>query len=90
MEDGLVLALNVLLVASYSTTVLILIVVEDGLVPINLTGEVEIVVVYVLILIVVEDGLVLLKQDVNEAIVEGVLILIVVEDGLVLDLIRLF
>ena len=37
----------------------------------------------VLILIVVEDGLVLLKQDVNEVIVEGVLILIVVEDGLV-------
>ena len=36
--------------------VLILIVVEDGLVPIHLTGEVEIVVV--LILIVVEDGLV--------------------------------
>ena len=59
MEDGLVLALNVLLVASYSPTVLILIVVEDGLVPIHLTGEVEIVVVYVLILIVVEDGLVL-------------------------------
>ena len=38
----------------------------------------------VLILVVVEDGLVLLKQDVNEVIVEGVLILVVVEDGLVL------
>ena len=40
--------------------VLILIVVEDGLVPIHTTGEVEIVVV-VLILIVVEDGLVHMK-----------------------------
>ena len=61
--------------------VLILIVVEDGLVPIMKKNEFKFDDV-VLILIVVEDGLVLLIKQLI-IILLRVLILIVVEDGLV-------
>ena len=61
-------------------SVLILIVVEDGLVL--MTGQPAQPVVMVLILIVVEDGLVLMAQ-ISVGRNGDVLILIVVEDGLV-------
>ena len=68
--------------------VLILIVVEDGLVPAQIEAALNKSVV--LILIVVEDGLVPDASAVAIVLTNVVLILIVVEDGLVLDLIRLF
>ena len=67
-------------------SVLILVVVDDGLVhdyddEINLSYE-------VLILVVVDNGLVPLTNEVGMADVLDVLILVVVDNGLVPDLIR--
>ena len=79
MDDGLVLVKNGTKVILFA--VLILIVVDNGLVPgetIHLTGEVEI----VLILIVVDNGLVP-EYDIYDDELKAVLILIVVDNGLV-------
>ena len=66
--------------------VLILVVVEDGLVPLEF-AKLMVEAREVLILVVVEDGLVLDKVNAELKKLD-VLILVVVEDGLVLDLIR--
>ena len=67
--------------------VLILIVVDNGLVPIDLQLEDE-KVSTVLILVVVDNGLVPIDLQLEDEKVSTVLILVVVDNGLVLDLTR--